>query len=291
MNKIIFAITLSLLALTSCDTKKEKEAVQDNAQTATIDSLRQALAQAQNETSETIETLSQIQNGFRQINEAEGIVNVENTRGEGGDRQRIMDNMALIQNKLKLNRELIASLQQQLRTTTQKDERTRAKLEDLIADYTQQLEAKTKEIESLRAELAQRDIKIAEQAEQISDLSTNVGNLTRDNEAKQQTVDKQDKELNTAYYVFGTKRELKEQKILQKGDVLRKADFNKDYFTRIDIRATKSIKLYSKSARLLTSHPAGSYSLDKDAQGSYTLRITQPEKFWSVSKYLVISVK
>lgn len=291
MNKIIFAITLSLLALTSCDTKKEKEAVQDNAQTATIDSLRQALAQAQNETSETIETLSQIQNGFRQINEAEGIVNVENTRGEGGDRQRIMDNMALIQNKLKLNRELIASLQQQLRTTTQKDERTRAKLEDLIADYTQQLEAKTKEIESLRAELAQRDIKIAEQAEQISDLSTNVGNLTRDNEAKQQTVDKQDKELNTAYYVFGTKRELKEQKILQKGDVLRTADFNKDYFTRIDIRATKSIKLYSKSARLLTSHPAGSYSLDKDAQGSYTLRITQPEKFWSVSKYLVISVK
>lgn len=291
MNKIIFAITLTLLALTSCDTKKEKEAVQDNAQSATIDSLRQALAQAQNETSETIETLSQIQNGFRQINEAEGIVNVENTRGEGGDRQRIMDNMALIQNKLKLNRELIASLQQQLRTTTQKDERTRAKLEDLIADYTQQLEAKTKEIESLRAELAQRDIKIAEQAEQISDLSTNVGNLTRDNEAKQQTVDKQDKELNTAYYVFGTKRELKEQKILQKGDVLRTADFNKDYFTRIDIRATKSIKLYSKSARLLTSHPAGSYSLDKDAQGSYTLRITQPEKFWSVSKYLVISVK
>lgn len=41
----------------------------------------------------------------------------------------------------------------------------------------------------------------------------------------------------------------------------------------------------------MTSHPASSYSLDKDAQGQYTLRITNPQAFWSVSKYLVITVK
>ena len=66
---------------------------------------------------------------------------------------------------------------------------------------------------------------------------------------------------------------------------------NKDYFTKIDIRVDKGIKLYSKSAKLLTNHPACSYSLDKDASGMYTLRITNPTTFWSVSKYLVVVVK
>ena len=68
-------------------------------------------------------------------------------------------------------------------------------------------------------------------------------------------------------------------------------DFNKDYFTQIDIRDTKEIKLYSKSAKLLTTHPEGSYVLAKDAKGQYVLRITNPTEFWSVSRYLVIQVK
>ena len=97
--------------------------------------------------------------------------------------------------------------------------------------------------------------------------------------------------MHTAYFVFGTKKELREQRILQQGDVLRNNDFNHDYFTKIDYRVTKVIKLYSKKAELLTSHPAGTYALDKDAQGQFTLRITDPDRFWSVSKYLVVEVK
>ena len=199
--------------------------------------------------------------------------------------------MALIQNKLKLNRELIANLQQQLRTSNQSDSRTKAKLEEMVANFNKQLEDKNREIEELRSQLAARDIKIAEQGEQINSLNSSVNDLSQKNEEKSRTVAAQDKELNTAYYVFGTKRELREQRILQRGDVLKSNDFNKDYFTRIDLRVTKTIKLYSKSAKLMTNHPAGSYTLDKDAQGQYTLRITNPHSFWSVSKYLVITVK
>lgn len=292
MKKIILLFAaIALLCAASCSTKKEKEENAKDPSAATIDSLRQALAQTQNESSDMIETLSQIQEGFDKINEAEGIVNVESRQGESGNRQRILDNMAVIQNKLRLNRELIANLQQQLRTSNQSDARTKAKLEAMVENFNKQLEEKNQEIEALRAELAQKDIKIAEQGEQIDALSSNVSDLAQKNEEKSRTVAEQDKELNTAYYVFGTKRELREQRILQKGDVLKGNDFNKDYFTRIDLRVTKTIKLYSKSAKLMTNHPAGSYSLDKDAQGQYTLRITNPQTFWSVSKYLVITVK
>ena len=288
---MLLAAVCTLSFATSCSTKKEKEQEGKDPSAATIDSLRQALTQSQNESSDMIETLSQIQDGFDQINEAEGIVNVESRQGERGNKQRILDNMALIQNKLKLNRELIANLQQQLRSSNQSNSSTKAKLEEMVANFNKQLEDKNKEIEELRAQLADKDIKIAEQGEQINSLNSNVNDLTQKNEEKARTVAAQDKELNTAYYVFGTKRELREKRILKRGDVLKSNDFNKDYFQRIDLRVTKTIKLYSKSAKLMTSHPAGSYSLEKDAQGQYTLRITNPHAFWSVSKYLVITVK
>ena len=100
----------------------------------------------------------------------------------------------------------------------------------------------------------------------------------------------QDKTLNTAWFVFGTKSELKDQHIIADGQVLR-SNFNKAHFTKIAIRIDKEIKLYSKSAKILTNHPASSYTLLPDNNKQYVLRITNPKQFWGTSKYLVILVK
>lgn len=291
MKKIvIIAVAAFSLFMGACDTKKEKEAGRDSS-AATIDSLQQVIAQTQNESNDLMGTIEQIQEGFRQISEAEGRVSTDTKQGEGTDKQAIQENMAFIQRTLRLNRDLIANLQQQLRSTNQTNGKMKATLEEMVANFNAQLEEKSQQIEALRAELAAKEIRIAEQDEQISTLSENVSNLAASNAQKEKTVAEQDKELHSAWYVFGTKKELREQKILEKNDVLRSRDFNRDYFTKIDLRVTKVIKLYSKRARLVTSHPAGSYSLDRDSQGQYTLRITRPENFWSVSRYLVIIVK
>jgi hypothetical protein len=125
----------------------------------------------------------------------------------------------------------------------------------------------------------------------VSALTADNESLTASNEAKAKTVDEQDKTINSAWFVYGTKSELKEQNILKNGDVLKNGDFNKSYFTQIDIRTTKEIPLYAKSAEILTSHPAGTYELVKDSKKELTLKITNPTEFWSVSKYLVIQVK
>ncbi|MBO7052011.1 MAG: hypothetical protein J6W24_05040, partial [Prevotella sp.] len=121
-------------------------------------------------------------------------------------------------------------------------------------------------------------------------LNTDLGDMKEESRQKQQTIDSQDAQLNTAYYVFGNKKELQSQNIYHKGHVLR-SSFNKSYFTKIDIRDVKEIKLYSKSAEILTTHPAGTYTLQPDAQKQYILRITNPQQFWSTSRYLVILVK
>ena len=189
---------------------------------------------------------------------------------------------------MQLNKERIAKLREQLKESSFNTSKLQATIESL----NKELESKTARIEELQAELDSKNAHIAHQDKQISELNTNVNSLTADSAAKARAVEQQDKQLNTAWYVFGTKKELREQHILEgTNKVLKGNNFNKDYFTKIDIRVDKVIKLYSKSAKLLTNHPAGSYSLDKDARGMYTLRITNPTTFWSVSKYLVVVVK
>lgn len=295
----IFALAAAAL-FGSCESKKEKEAqaLKDAQTQATLDSLRNALNSSETETDELLSTVEMIQEGFKQITAAEGIVAVQSAKGEGANKEVIMQNMALIQNKLKLNRELLANLQNQLRSSGQSNSALKKQIEDMAADFQAQLNTKSKEMEDLRQQLAEKDLRISEQDAQITSLNQNVSNLSNTNEQQAKTIQKntediarQDAQIHTAYYVFGTKKELREQRILQSGDVLKSNDFNRDYFTKIDIRATKTIKLYSKSASLETNHPAGSYSLSKDAQGQYVLRITNPDLFWSVSKYLVIIVK
>lgn len=281
-------IVISLLALTvlmACNNKKEEKNL---ASQNTIDSLTDVVNQKNNELNDIMSTFNDIQEGFREINEAEGRVNIARNNGETNAKADIMENISFIKRIMQLNKERIAKLREQLKESSFNTSKLQATIESL----NKELESKTARIEELQAELDSKNAHIAHQDKQISELNTNVNSLTADNAAKARAVEQQDKQLNTAWYVFGTKKELREQHILEgTNKVLKGNNFNKDYFTKIDIRVDKVIKLYSKSAKLLTNHPAGSYSLDKDARGMYTLRITNPTTFWSVSKYLVVVVK
>ena len=250
------------------------------------DSLEQIIAQKDNEINDMMTTLSDIEEGFREITEAQNRVTLAK-EGEGTNTsQRIKENVQFIQSVMKQNKELINKLKQQVRESTVKGDQ----LKKILDNLTEQMAVKDKQLQALREELDMKDIHIAELDEQVADLNQNVNTLTEDNTQKAQTISTQDKELNTAWFVFGNKSELKEHNILVKGKVLQ-ANFDKDYFTKIDIRIDKEIKLYSSSAEILTAHPASSYTLLRDAKKQYVLRITDPQAFWSTSKYLVIQVK
>ena len=283
MRKFLF-FALALLALASCKDKTNTRETADLNQR--IDSLNRVNVQKDNEINDMLETLNTIEDGFRAINEAQGRVTVER-RGEGADAaQRIRENMQFINETMTQNKDLINKLRLRLRDSNTASEQLRKTLENLTA----QLEAKESELAVLRQELEAKDIHIAELDEQVSQLNEDVTTLKDDKARKEETMSQQDKELNTAWYVFGTKRELKEQNILKSGEVLQ-GNFNKNYFTKIDIRVDKEIKLMSRDAKLLTNHPAGSYTLERDANKQYVLRITNPQQFWSTSKYLVVQVK
>ena len=256
------------------------------------DSLLMELTQRNAELDEMMGTFNDISEGFRQINAAESRVDLQRgavAEGSLNAKQQIASDIEFIRK----HKEQIAKLQSMLKNSKNNS----AQLKRAVESLTQELVAKTQRIEELQAELASKNIRIQELDAAVTGLSTEKEELTAENEAKAQTVAEQDKALNTAWFVFGTKKELKDQKILtntglfKKGQVLKDSDINKDYFTQVDIRTTKEIKLYSKDADILTTHPAGSYALEKDDKGQLTLKITNPKDFWSVSKYLVIQVK
>ena len=254
------------------------------------DSLLMELNQRNAELDDMMGTFNEVQEGFRKINAAESRVHLQRgtiTENTASAKQQIASDIEFISKQMEENKAQIAKLQAQLKNSSYNS----AQMKKAVAALTAELNAKQQRIEELQTELASKNIRIQELDAAVSDLSAAKETLVAENEAKAKTVAEQDKSLNAAWFVFGTKSELKAQKILQSGDVLKSADFNKDYFTQIDIRTTKEIKLYSKRAELLTTHPAGSYELVKDDKGQLTLKITNPTEFWSISRYLVIQVK
>lgn len=280
---LVFGLGLFAIAFTAC---KQNKAQSDIAGMTQNDSLQNIISQKDNEINDMMGIMNEIQEGFQKINEAENRVSIVKD-GEGANKsQQIRENIQFIAKTMKKNRELIAKLQEQLGKSTLKGTQLKATIDNLI----KQLDEKDQQLQQMRAELDAKDIHISELDETINNLNTNVNNLTTESTQKSQTISAQDKQLHTAWYVFGTKKELKDQRIIQDGKVLQ-ANFNKSYFTKIDIRNTKEVKLYSKSARLLTMHPSSSYTLTRDASKQYVLNITNPDLFWSTSKYLVIQVK
>ena len=283
MKQLKLFACLAFLLLGACTGKKSSP---DLANMEQNDSLQRIIAQRDSEINDMMSTLNEIQEGLSAINQAENRLSIAR-EGEGANKTaQIKENIKFIANTMARNRELMKRLQQQLRESRFNGD----ELRKTISNLTQQLDDKAQELQRLKAELDAKDIHIAELDEKIDNLNDNVENLQTDAQQKAQTISNQDKQLNTAWFVFGTKKELKEQHIMENGKVLQ-SNFNKNYFAKIDIRIDKKIKFYSKSARILTMHPSGSYTLTPDVNKQYVLRITNPQLFWSTSKYLVVLVK
>ena len=273
---------LAAFVLTGCNDGKNNAANS----AAQADSLNSIIAQKDSELNDMLGTLNEIEDGLNQINEAENrVVLLKN--GEGATkRQKLKEDVQFIATRMKQNKELLAKLQKQLANSSIQGDQLKKTIENL----QKQLAEKEKQLQALREELDSKDIHIAALDETINNLNTKTTNLTKESSKKTEVINAQDKQLNTAWYVFGTKKELKNQHIMEDGKVMT-GNFNKSYFTKVDIRDLSEIKLYSKSAKLLTTHPSSSYTLVRDANKQYTLRITNSQIFWSTSKYLVVLVK
>ena len=259
---------MSLILVSSCQkgNTSNEELQRQN------DSLMLANAQTKAEYDEMLQLINEVQAGFDQIKGAENYLIVQ--QNSGGDldksvREKIAEDMTLISKTLKENKEKINALMARIRNS----ENQSAQLKESVERLDKMIEERGKMITELQEELARRDVRIAELDDAVTMIS------------------KQDASINKVFYAFGTSKELREQNIIEaRGKNLLKGDYNKDYFTEVDLRELKTIPLGARKAKLLTAHPDGSYTLEKDENNVLTLVINNPEDFWSTSRYLVIQV-
>ena len=118
-------------------------------------------------------------------------------------KEQINRDINMIYEMLQQNKKTIADLRSKLK----KSNAQVSSLEEMINRMTRQMEEKDVEIGQLRDKLEQMNIK-------IEILSSNIETLTAEGEAKSQVIDEQTEALNTAYYVIGTKKELRDQNII-----------------------------------------------------------------------------
>lgn len=206
MKKILI-IAIAAMAMAACQEKKDTGTVSQT--DVRIDSLQRIIDQKDNELNDVMSTFNEIQEGFRLIEAAEKQVNVIKD-GEGTNKsEQIRQSIRSIQQRMQHNRELIARLQQQVREGSTRSEELRR----TIDNFVKELENKNNELQQLRAELQEKDIRIAELDNAVTTLNSDVNQLREETAKKSETISNQDMQINSAWYVFGTKKELQEQNI------------------------------------------------------------------------------
>ena len=222
-------------------------------------------------------TMNRISENLRMIRSKQGQMLVKPEGEEQPDmEQRIMDDIANIDGLLAENKELLAKMRKQAKASG-------AAIGEL-----------EKTIAGLEQSLTEKDAEIGDLKEQLSSTNASLATLIDMYRDKSQLSDMQRYEMNTAWYAVGSAKELRANGVLAKeggvagiGSVnkLNTENMPKDYFTQVDVTRTLEIPVMAKKAKLATSHPAGSYRWEGEGE---KLVITDPNAFWSVSKYLVV---
>ena len=281
MKKILCS-ALCVLALVACNNaQRERELTAQN------DSLAVALEEKSEALNQAMRAIADIQEGFRVINEAEGRMAIHAGVEGVTDTQLLKEDITFIQQKMEANRVQIERLQKKLKANDIELDGLRK----VLANLQRELDDKVARIAALQAELMEKNIRIAELDSAVMMLTGDVNALHKMTDMQQEVIEQQVLQLNAAWFVYGTAKELKDQNVLKSGKVFTSTDFNKNYFTEIDVREDKVFPLYAKHAKLLTTHPNGSYEFLRDGDKLLTLSIVDAQAFWSVSRYLVIQTR
>lgn len=279
---ILFLIIGLVVSCTNVKESKEYKDLQ-----AQRDSLLLQSAGSEAEAAEMMAVISEVEDNFAKIREAEKYISTQSAQGgemSQDTRERVIDNFKMINEILHRNKTQLDELNRKYSGSNKEI----SSLKNTIARLNNEMKESTSRLTELQTQLAQKD-------EQIIQLSQDVASLAVESEQQSVTIREQDKSLHTAYYVFGTANELKDQKILSGGFLQQtrvlQDTFNKDYFLKIDVREVTEIPLYANKAKLWSTHPEGTYDFVKGSDGKLTFQITDTQRFWSLTKYLIIEVK
>ncbi|WP_372752286.1 hypothetical protein [Labilibaculum sp.] len=286
--KRIFIALLIVPFFISCNQKELKQLREQNQQLT-------VMAQEKDSSiNEFIGSLNTIEENLEIIKQKENIIAVNSENPNQSQKQRIASDLTSINNLIEQNKLKIEELDKKLNNSWYQN----SKLRKLTDRLKTELQTKEGEIVQLNEKVAKLNIEIDNLSGQVTELSGTVLALNTENENKTKVIENATNELNTAYYVFGTSKELQDKNIISKDGgfigIGKTAILNKDFdtseFEKIDITQTNTIPVIGKKISFVTNHPSSSYKVE-GAETVEGITILDPVEFWKSSKYLVVAVR
>lgn len=248
----------------------------------------QALQQSQLlELENYLDLINEVDSGFEAIRESQNILtfaSYDNENPSENMRQKVADNLYMINNLLAENQSKIAELEEKLQSSDLKS----TKLQRMVNKLTADLKKKNAEVVELRELLVSKNY-------QIDSLMV-IFRMAQDREtaliAKTTEQDSimsvQDAQLHRAYFFVGNRKALRANDINVKD---RDAGYRSELFTPVDVRVFDRLETGAKSAKILTKHPESSYEFQRQSDKTYVLIIKNAADFWSASRYLIVQTR
>jgi septal ring factor EnvC (AmiA/AmiB activator) len=292
MRTIKFTVIflLGLLVISGCGGKKKDQQIVDlqakNTKLQTEYNKKDSLL------NELFVSINSIEKNLSDITAREKLITaapVQEKRMNMDVRDQIMDEIISINNIIEENKQQLAVLKDQLKKSKVKTDA----LQETIKLLTTRLEEKEVEIAGLKEQLVKLNFKVDE-------LNTTVDTLRKTSATQSKVISQQDAmigEMNTIWYVVGTKKELSEKGIIVKTGGLLSSSMkmnemiNPDYFTISDMRTLATVPFESSKAELVTIHPDGSYKFVVENEKIKGLEILNAKEFWKSSRFLVIMTR
>jgi hypothetical protein len=287
--KHITLILLSLLIISGCGKKKEQQILDLQAKNA---ELAMQFDQKDSLMNELMNLMNDIERNLSDITAREKVITdapSDEKRMNVDVRNKIMDDIILINNIIEENKKKLALLREQLK----KSDINIAGLQENIQLLVGRIEGKEQEIAVLKDELVRLNFK-------ISALNSTVDTLREATAVQSRVISQQDAligEMNIIWYVTGTKKDLTEKAIIEKagglfsGEMVMSEVINPDYFSTADMRKLSKIDFKAKKAELVTVHPEGSYKFIEENEMITGLEILNSGEFWKSSRFLVIMTR
>lgn len=291
MRKLIIA-SIAAIFVSSCNNEMEQE----NARLQERNQELQRQTNAQDSLiQEFVVDFTRIQENLATIREKEEQIEAARSGElEGGEsrREQIITDIESINELLSENRETIENLNQNLK----KYRYEVGNLKNMVNNLNRQVSEKDSQVVVLKENLAAMNF-------EMESLNRKYREVSEESELRKERADSLQENLNTAYYAVGTDDELEENGVIDKtggfiglGRTNTLAEnFNRDYFTKIDITQTNLIPLdvEEDDIKLVSNHPTDSYKWNKSDDNEEMIRsleITNPDAFWKSSRYLVVMI-
>jgi len=253
--------------------------------------LASQLGQRDSIINEWVVAFNEIESDIRKITARENMLTMQSMNPEisKDKKEEILKEISIIRDLIDQNKKRITSLNAQLRKSGINIAALQARVDTLAANITQ----RDNDISALRMEVVNRDFEIGALHKEVDTMKITLAD-------REMAIAQQTDELNKAFIVSGTFRDLKEKGLLEReGSILglggkeslQENAIKDNLFTEVDITETRTIPVNSKSAKLVTDHPTESYEMVKDESDMIAyIEIKDPTAFWKISKYAVVEV-